>query len=70
MKGKEEVKEIEDTLDTTKEYVEVPLHGNTPYAQITFFQGSLKVVVPSPPHFNPTRPIPSVIPSRRLTRWH
>jgi hypothetical protein len=31
-KGKEQVKDIEDSLDTMGEYVEVPLHGNTPSA--------------------------------------
>jgi hypothetical protein len=28
-KGKEHVKETEDTLDMIEEYVEVPLHGST-----------------------------------------
>jgi len=47
-KGKEWVKEIDNTLDTTREYIKVPLHGNTPSMQI-ILHGFLKVVVPYPP---------------------
>jgi len=54
----------------TREYVKVPLHGNTPSAQITPPQGSLRVVVLSPPHYTPIMPIPNVVPSSRLARWH
>jgi hypothetical protein len=33
-KGKEQVKEIEDILNTTWEYVEAPLYRSTPLVQI------------------------------------
>jgi hypothetical protein len=35
-KGKEQVKDNDDTLDTMGEYVKNPSHGSTPSAQITF----------------------------------
>jgi hypothetical protein len=60
-KGKEQVKDTENTLDTTWEYVKVPLHGSTLITQISPPRGSLRVVVPSPPHYTPTLPIPNVV---------
>ncbi len=57
-KGKERIKEIEDTRD---EYIKVPLHGNIPsfggfvhVEQVIPFHASLRVVVPPPPHSPPS----------------
>ncbi len=65
-KGKEQFKDIEDTLDTMEEYVEVPLNGNIPSTQISLPRGSLRVVDPFPPRYAPTPSIPNVVLLSRL----